>query len=284
MEAHGWRSAVFDEYGDLPASDADLAALDALAARAGRPFYTATVAMRRAARALAQGRYDDAERYAAVTLAHGGEGRNFQGAVNLQMFQLYRDRGALDRIAGRIVEFIESVPDIPAWGAGHAVLHCELGNLDLAASTLRDLGKDDFAGIPRDWLWIGAMGLLAEACAGVSDFDNAATVYRLLLPYAERVIIVAHGVLSMGAAARSLGRLAATLGRVDDAERHFRTAIELDTRCGALPWLVRTQLGYADLLLSRDARGDAPRARSLLAEAHATAARLGLRITAGRAA
>ncbi len=284
MEAHNWRSAVYEEYGDLPASDADLAALDRLAARAGRPFYTATVAMRRAGRALAQGRYDDAERFAAVTLAHGGEGTNFQGAVNLQMFQLYRDRGALGRIADRLVGFIESLPEIPAWGSAHAVLHYELGHLDLAASAVRDLGKDDFAGIPRDWLWIGAMGLLAEVCAGLSDCDNAATVYRLLLPYAERVIVVAHGVLSMGPAARGLGLLAATLGRIDDAERHFRTAIDINTRCGALPWLVRTQLGYADLLLARGARGDVTRARSLLAEAQATAARLGMRVSVSRAA
>ena len=280
MEAHNWRSAVFEEDGDLPASDADLAALDRLAARAGRPFYTATVAMRRAGRALAQGRYDDAERFAAVTLAHGGEGRNFQAAVNLQTFQRYRDRGALGRIADRVVEFIEAFPEIPSLGAAHAVLHYELGNLDLAASALRDLGKDDFAAIPRDWLWVGALGHLAEVCAGLCDFDSAATLYRLLLPYAERVIVVAHGVLSMGAAARGLGLLAATLGRGDDAERHFRTAVDIDTRCGALPWLVRTQLGYADLLRSRDARDDATRARSLLAEAHATAARLGMRVTA----
>jgi hypothetical protein len=53
---------------------------------------------------------------------------------------------------------------------------------------------------------------------------------------------------------------------------------------GARPWLVRTQVGYAEMLVTRRRRGDRGRARELLRAAGATAAALGMVPVAARVA
>ena len=52
---------------------------------------------------------------------------------------------------------------------------------------------------------------------------------------------------------------------------------------GARPWMARTQLAYAEMLLARRRRGDKARARELLADAVLTADALGMSVFAQRA-
>jgi hypothetical protein len=54
-------------------------------------------------------------------------------------------------------------------------------------------------------------------------------------------------------------------------------------RMGARPWVARTQLAYAEMLLTRRQRGDKARARELLADAVLTADALGMGVVAQRA-
>jgi hypothetical protein len=73
-----------------------------------------------------------------------------------------------------------------------------------------------------------------------------------------------------GSVRRYLGLLAATLGRTDEAGRHFEGAIEANERWGLLPWLAFTQRDYARLL-----RGS-KHADELLDRADALYAELGM--------
>ena len=82
--------------------------------------------------------------------------------------------------------------------------------------------------------------LLAEVACALGDDGRAATLYGRLLPYEDRVAISCQE-LSLGAVARYLGLLAATLGRDADAELHFVQALELNARLGARPWLAQTR-------------------------------------------
>jgi hypothetical protein len=52
----------------------------------------------------------------------------------------------------------------------------------------------------------------------------------------------------LGAVADALGRLAVVLGRPDDAEAHFREAVEVHGRLGAPFLLARTELALSTLL------------------------------------
>jgi hypothetical protein len=67
------------------------------------------------------------------------------------------------------------------------------------------------------------------------------------------------------------------------AEEHFIDALAMHERMGARPWVARTQLAYAEMLLARRRRGDKARARELLADAVLTADALGMRCFAQRA-
>ena len=110
-------------------------------------------------------------------------------------------------------------------------------------------------------------------CALAGDTARAAAVYERLLPHAERLHVrgVAGG--CDGSVHHHLGVLAGTLGRRDDAERHFRRALERNARLGSPPLLrADTQAAYGALLLA----GDPARASALLDAALATARTLGM--------
>jgi hypothetical protein len=67
------------------------------------------------------------------------------------------------------------------------------------------------------------------------------------------------------------------------AEGHFIGAMDMHERMGARPWVARTQVAYAEMLLTRRRRGDKARARDLLADAMLTAEALGMRVIVQRA-
>jgi hypothetical protein len=125
--------------------------------------------------------------------------------------------------------------------------------------------------------------LLAEVCGALADGARAESLYRLLEPYAGRNVVVGRAATCNGAAARLLGILAAAMYSWETAERHFISALEMHERMGARPWVARTQLAYADMLLARRRRGDRARARELLGEAVLISDVLGMPVVAARA-
>ena len=74
--------------------------------------------------------------------------------------------------------------------------------------------------------------------------------------------------------------LATVLGEWDEAERRFFEAREMHLRMGARPFLARTELAWAEMLL---ARGYEAEARERLAEAIVIADALGMVVLAERA-
>jgi hypothetical protein len=88
---------------------------------------------------------------------------------------------------------------------------------------------------------------------------------------------------SVGAVDRYLGLLAATLGRLDDAERHLAAAVRVNDWMEAWPWAAHSRHDLATVLTRRDAPGDWARAQELDGASLATARRLGMAL-AGRIA
>lgn len=117
---------------------------------------------------------------------------------------------------------------------------------------------------------------MAEACAALADGARAKTLYELALPFTERYVFVGYGAICGGSIAHYLGLLAATMGRLDDAESHFADAMERNARIGGTVWLARTRVDFARALLDRGRPGDRERAGTLLEQALAAASELGL--------
>jgi hypothetical protein len=142
----------------------------------------------------------------------------------------------------------------------------------------RDLGREH---VDAEWLF--AVCLLADACAPLGDRVAAGRLHALLLPFRDRYAR-APVEASFGCVARALGVLAAVLGRHDEAAEHLGTAIEIERRMRARPWVAHAQHGLAETLLARDAPGDADRAQALLDEAVEGYRALGMDAWAARAA
>lgn len=103
---------------------------------------------------------------------------------------------------------------------------------------------------------------------------RAVALYELLLPYAERIVVVGSATDCYGSAARYLGLLATTMERWEEAPRHFEDALVINAKIGARPFVARTQYEYACMLLTRGRPGDRKRALELLDQALATAREL----------
>ena len=120
------------------------------------------------------------------------------------------------------------------------------------------------------------MTLLAEVATYLGDAARAARLYELLLPYDGLNVIAGRAAASYGPVARVLALLAATEGRLDDAERHFADALALSDRMGDRPFAARTRYELARMLLDRGRGGDRERGLELLATALDSAQEIGM--------
>src|SRR5262249_34712269 len=155
-------------------------------------------------------------------------------------------------------------------------LYLELDRIAEARAEFEQLATDGFADIPRDGRWTTCMTYLTELCVALGDPAKAELLYRLLLPYAGRVVLLGGGVGSAGCGGRLLGLLCATMRKWPQAQRHFEDALAMNARIGARAPLAHTQRDYAAMLLARGAPGDRDRAGGLLHQALESARTLGL--------
>jgi hypothetical protein len=116
---------------------------------------------------------------------------------------------------------------------------------------------------------------LAGLCTHLCDTEHAATVSAHLRRYRGYVLLMG-GHLCVGAADRFLGMLAHTVGRVDDAVAHYKTALELEERMNAAPLAARTRYWFARTLHTRGTPTDEGQAVKRLEAAAATAHELGM--------
>ena len=154
------------------------------------------------------------------------------------------------------------------------LIYCELGRLSDARRMLDRLAGEEFAMLPRCFVWLGELTVAAQISATVGDRVRAATLYRLLLPYRE--LVAQSGSSATGGVVHYLALLSTVLGQFDEAEGEFESAAALHERMAAPTWLARTRLEWARMLQSRGQPGDVDRARELLGQALATARDLGL--------
>jgi len=140
------------------------------------------------------------------------------------------------------------------------------------------LAADDFAGLPRNHLFLYHVAALAIVAHALDDPTRAATLYELLAPYADHNVLVARLPLgTLGSSRQFLGLLAAAMGRWDDALVQLDAAVQAHERIGAVPLQARSRHRYAKVLLARGRPEDRARAQQHLEWAGAAARRLGMR-------
>lgn len=273
------------QLGDMSAADREIAAYAQYAEELRQPVYRAFAKIFQVGRALATGRFAEAEALMerCLELNRASEFPAAELLHSAQRTALHFLRGELDRVPQVIEPLLLPgaiwVPE-PTQRAleGFAVL------LALATTESEEVRRrfesmalHGFQDLPRDEHWLAALTNLATLAAALGDAPRAGRLYALLEPYAE--LNAVHDLLRVdfGSVSHYLGVLAATRSCFDAAAEHFEAALAANERMGARTHVVRSQAAYAGLLRQRGRPGDRERARTLLAEARAAAAALGMR-------
>ena len=276
LVAHCERHTCLIELGDLAAAAPDFEAHARLGEELQQHGQRGHTAQLRAMQALLAGRLEEAERLAQEGLAIARRGWAPQVAAAtfaLQMFALRKEQGRL----GELEAVVQQFPPIPVARTMLALIHTQLGREAEARDEFERLAANDFADLPRDFLWIACVTNLAESCAFLHDAQRAGMLYQLLLPYAERTVVALYAHTCSGSVSRHLGLLAATMSRWDESAQHFEYALDMNARLEAKPYLAHTQQDYASMLSRRDAPGDRDKATDLLRQASDTAEELDLK-------
>jgi DNA-binding SARP family transcriptional activator len=279
IQGHQWRMIDLLEIGDIGEVDIEIAAYARLVAERQQLHRVWYVHLLKAMRMLLAGDFAGVQSVSAEALRLGlpfHDTNAMQGHA-LQMVALGRELGGLEEIEEVVRTHVERFPAIPGWRCVLLHLQVELGRLDEARRGLDELAGEGFRDLPYDGIWLGAVALLAEAAAALGDAGTAHTLYGLLLPFAERNVAIGWASTCAGSASRHLGLLACAMARRDDAARHFEAAIAMNEHMGAHPWVARTQVEYAQMLLRNPDLSTQERAAKLLETGLAEARRLGMR-------
>jgi hypothetical protein len=271
--------------GDVRGAEVELAAASRIAQELRQPAQLWQYCASRAMLALAAGRLSEAEELVPRAFALGQRAQPTAATpvYVLQRFTLLDFRGGLEAVEPAIRELVAEYPARLMFRCALALLHARLGRTLEANRALDDLAGDDFSVLPFDQEWLYGMSLLAETSALLGDTDSASVLYRLLVPWATlNVADVGEGI--RGSVARYLGILATMTKSWPEAELHFETALAMNERMGALPWLTHTRSDYARMLIGREEPGDGRRALQLAGRALEAYRSLGMDSFAAEAA
>lgn len=196
------------------------------------------------------------------------------GAYGAQMFALNRDLGRLRNLAPIVGRMLEQ-GSAALWPPGLMLLCCEVGLMDDARTTFEQLAAREFAGVPRDDMWLTCMVYCAETCAALGDAERARLLYQRILPYSGQT--ASHPMaVCLGAVDLYLGLLAETMSETDRATEHYQAALSMNRSMRAWPMLTRTLVRYGRMLLASELPEQRARGRSPINEAELLATRLGM--------
>ncbi len=218
----------------------------------------AQLAFWRTAIALLDGRFGDVERHADEAMALTSVHDDMRA---MQMCRLALDRGRSDEARDEALRALAVTPQHNMLLSMAAVAHAEVGEHDEARAILDRLAPDDFKRVTAST----TMAYLAEVIASLAERGWAAPLYERYLPYAGLAVVSGYAVHCPGATDRYLGQLAETLGRLDDAQSHYETALVVEAGLRSPPLLARTRYCFGRMLLERGRPGDRGRGTELLA-------------------
>ena len=280
-----WRVLDFLlELGDIEAVSREFEALQRLAQTRRERYFKWILTVFGANHALLEGRLEDCETLAhdALTYSYEGHDEPATHMFSAQMFFIRTEQGRLDELVETVKLLAEQYPQPPNWRCGLALIYAHLERRALAEHELEALAHEDFRDIPHDAYWLLNLSVLSLVVVFLDDAARAELLYELLLPFADRCVVV-FALLGPGSVSRFLGLLAATLSRYDDAERHFEQALTMNTQIRTPLWIAHTQHDYAQMLLLRNRHDDRDKALDLLDHALAAAEATGLKALADKA-
>ncbi|SDZ26183.1 regulatory protein, luxR family [Amycolatopsis xylanica] len=273
---HLWRFDALAQLGEIDRAEAELEPIMIISDRLRSPLARWHACRSRAAIAAVRGRFAEAieigTQSKALATTAGHEGALFPSAGFLMGMRALT--GALDDIPEDLVEWHTTNVAKASTKALFALWELMLGNREKAERLYRALPSFDT--MPA-FMLLSALAGTAELAAEFGDRATAAEIHRRLAPYADLFACGGAGVVAITGSARlGLGLAAATLGRLDDAVRSLREAVEANERAGVPPWTATARYHLATVLARRKRTGDLDEAAALATSVAAVAGKLGM--------
>lgn len=245
LQAHNWRVTDLFELGHMPAWREEVARHARLAEGLRLPAFQWYAPLWAAIEAMLAGRYDEAGRLADSAEEAGARAgdRNAELFANLVRFCGRLEREAFEELPLDFVEDkIANSPAGIAYRGGYTWTLAGRGETERARSELHTV-----MALPHafDANWLSLQVECAEASVLVDDPTYAPVLYERLAPYAGRPATAGRAVCSYGAVDRTLGRLAALLGRRPDAVRHLEDAVRINDALGCVVWRAHAERDLA---------------------------------------
>jgi DNA-binding winged helix-turn-helix (wHTH) protein/tetratricopeptide (TPR) repeat protein len=257
----------FLELGDMRSVDTAVRAMTTLAERIRQPHYRMFGEIFAAMRAIADGRFAEAEGRAREALM---QGKRMDPDAAYHVYCVHMNgilglQGRLDEQESVVRDISSRYPALGGWQSVLGRLEVRLGMRRQARQRFERLMAGFAAAIRGEPFVLGFLCPLADLCSAVGDPEHAAQVYQAVSRYAPYCGIVASGISTHGPVARYLGLLAVQMERYELASQHFEAALAMTHGSRVHLALVRQE--YARMLASTgDASGRA-RAHELLEQA-----------------
>ncbi|HEX6460787.1 MAG TPA: AAA family ATPase [Thermoleophilaceae bacterium] len=236
LQARNWRVSDLFELGDMVACRAEMARHGELAQELRLPAFEWYTPLWAGLLATLAGRFEEAEPLLAEAEQAGGRAgdRNAELFAEMIRFCGQMSREAFDEIEMAFLEDkIANSPAGPAYRGSYSWILAGLGETARAQEMLATAMSEPQA---FDANWISFQVECSEASVLLGHATHAQTLYERLVPYAGRPATAGRAATSFGAVDRSLGGLAALLGRQDAAVQHLEDALRLDELTGCLIW------------------------------------------------
>jgi hypothetical protein len=156
----------------------------------------ALAAMRHVGVLLDERRLDEAEAALSNPPVGAHSSPNFSEAAAAQLFLLRLAQGRVTELLALIESFLDDGQAPFAWRAAHVLTlvhtgdHRSVDALHAQVAALRNA--------PRNWLWLTAVTLLADACIALGDRQSASILATALGDHRGETVVVAHGIATLG--------------------------------------------------------------------------------------
>jgi class 3 adenylate cyclase len=275
--ALGLRFKSAMELGDVSEAERSLARNQAFVADLGQPALTWTTMHHRATLLILRGDTGGAAATDAAYEFGARAGRTFGGSFRFgQRFAPYWHQGRMWEFEEFIRQFLERAPNNPLLKALEAHILADTGQREGAARVFEELASSGFSHPTYNTAWLWFYTECAWLCTRLHRPDCVAPLRTNLQLCADQLVVGGFSGFVGGTVTFYLGILAATAADWPAAEANFAAATATLERIGAHPWLARTRLEQARMLLARAEPGDSQRAHDLLGQALASSLELGL--------
>lgn len=122
-----------------------------------------------------------------------------------------------------LIGSLETQLTLPVVGGARCAIATLAGETEIAETALGE-AMSTVDELPRDHGWLATLALYAIGAFGLRSEEAADILHQRLAPFADRCVLVAYGMASLGAVPYYLGLLAHVRGRTSEANEFFDAA------------------------------------------------------------